>query len=92
MHDPSAVAMNARAERFIHSVRAGCTDRLLPYNEQHARRVLAEYAGHDDSRRPHRTLQLRAPADAPDDIPLPVQRIQRHEVLSGLVHEYRDTP
>lgn len=92
MHDPSAVAMNAHAERFIRSVRAECTDQMLLHNEQHARRVLAEYAEHDNSGRPHRTLQLRAPADDPDVIPLPAQRIQRHDVLSGLVHEYRDTP
>jgi transposase InsO family protein len=83
--------MNAHAERFIRSVRAECTDRMLIYNEQHARRVLAEYAEHYNSGRPHRALQLRAPADDPDVIPFPAQHIQRHDVLSGLIHEYRDT-
>ncbi len=89
---PQAPKMNAHAERFIHSVRAECTDQMLIYNEQHARRVLAEYAEHYNSGRPHRALQLRAPADDPDVIPFPAQRIQRHDVLSGLIHEYRDTP
>jgi hypothetical protein len=31
-----------------------------------------------------------APTDDPDVIPFPAQRIQRHDVLGGLIHEYRD--
>ncbi|MDX3260191.1 hypothetical protein PV336_13290 [Streptomyces sp. MI02-2A] len=64
---------------------------MLIYNAQHARRVRAEYAEHDNSARPHRALQLRAPADDPDVIPFPAQHIRRHDVLSGLIHEFRDT-
>jgi putative transposase len=93
--------MNAHAERFIRSVRArghlpcrrlwGSTDRLLIHNEQHARRVLTQYTEHYNSGRPHRALQLRAPADDPDVIPFPAQRTQRHNVLGGLIHEYHNT-
>ncbi|MFI6063384.1 transposase [Streptomyces sp. NPDC051286] len=88
---PQTPRMNAHAERVIRTVRAECTDRLLIYNEQHLRHVLAEYAQHYNTGRPHRALQLRAPVDDPDVIPFPAQRIQRHDVLSGLIHEYRDT-
>jgi hypothetical protein len=88
---PQAPRMNTHAERFIRTVRAECTDRLLIYNEQHLRGVLAEYARHYNAGRPHRALHLRAPADDPDAIPFPAQRIQRHDVLGGLIHEYRDT-
>ncbi|WP_246144873.1 integrase core domain-containing protein [Actinacidiphila oryziradicis] len=88
---PQAPRMNAHIERFIRTARAECTDRLLIYNEQHLRHVLAEYAQHYNSGRPHRALQLRAPADDPDVIPFPAQRIQRHDVLGGLIHEYRNT-
>ncbi|MFD0503638.1 integrase core domain-containing protein [Streptomyces chiangmaiensis] len=88
---PQAPRMNAHAERFIRTARAECTDRLLIYNEQHARRVLAEYARHYNTARPHRALHLRAPADASEVIPFPTQRIQHHDVLGGLLHEYRDT-
>ncbi|WP_277036116.1 integrase core domain-containing protein [Actinacidiphila oryziradicis] len=53
------------------TVRADCTDRLPIYNEQHARRILAEYAEHYNSGRPHRALDLRVPADDLDVIPFP---------------------
>ncbi|WP_240677427.1 integrase core domain-containing protein [Actinacidiphila soli] len=88
---PQAPKMNARVERFIRTARAECTDRMLSYNEQHARRVLAQYAEHYNTGRPHRALNLRAPADDPDVILFPAQRIQRHDVLSGLLHEYHST-
>ena len=88
---PQAPKMNAHAERFIRTARAECTDRMLIYNEQHARRVLAQYAEHYNTGRPHRALHLRSPADDPDVIPFPAQRIHRHNVLSGLIHEYRNT-
>jgi putative transposase len=88
---PQTPRMNAHAERVVRTVRAECSDRLLIYNEQHARRVLAEYASHYNTGRPHRALHLRAPADDPDVISLPAQRIQRHDALGGLIHEYRST-
>ncbi|TJZ95347.1 integrase core domain-containing protein [Actinacidiphila oryziradicis] len=88
---PQAPKMNAHAKRFIRTARAECTDRMLIYNEQHARRVLAQYAEHYNTGRPHRALNLRAPADDPDVIPFCAQRIQRHDVLSGLIHECHST-
>jgi putative transposase len=48
--------MNAYAERFVRTARTECTDRLLIYNEQHLRKVLAEYAEHYNTARPHRAL------------------------------------
>ncbi|TKA01029.1 integrase core domain-containing protein [Actinacidiphila oryziradicis] len=87
---PQTPRMNAHAERAIRTVRAECTDRLLIYNEQHLRRVLAEYAEHYNTSRPHRALQLRSPGDDPNVIPFPTQRIHRHNVLNGLIHEYRN--
>ncbi|MCW2903840.1 MAG: Integrase catalytic region [Streptosporangiaceae bacterium] len=87
---PQAPRMNAHLERFIRTTRAERTDRLLIYNEQHLRHVLAEYTQHCNSSRPHQALQLRAPADDPDAIPFPAQRIQRLDVLGGLIHEYRN--
>jgi putative transposase len=87
---PQAPRMNAHAERAIRTIRAECTDRLLIYNEQHLRHVLAEYAQHYKNSRPHRALQLRAPTDDPNVTPFPAQRIHRHNILNGLIHEYRN--
>ncbi|GAA3837195.1 integrase core domain-containing protein [Streptomyces chiangmaiensis] len=83
--------MNAHSKRFIRTVRAVCTDRLLARNEQHLRHVLAEYTSHYDTGRPHRALQLRAPSDDTNVIPFPTQRIQRHDVPGGLINDYQGT-
>ena len=80
--------MNAHAERAIRTIRTECTDRILIYNEQHLRNVLAHYAEHDNTGRPHRALQLRAPADDPNILPFPAQRIHCHNILNGLIHAY----
>jgi putative transposase len=85
---PQTPRMNAHAERAIRTIRTECTDRLLIYNEQHLRHVLDEYAEHYNTGRPHRALQLRAPTDDPNVIPFPAQRIRRHDILNGLIHEY----
>jgi putative transposase len=87
---PQTPRMNAHAERAIRTIRAECIDRLLIYNEQHLRHVLAEYAEHYNTGRPHRALQLRAPSDDPNVIPFPAHRIHRHNILNGLIHEYRN--
>jgi putative transposase len=50
--------------------------------------VLTEYAAHYNQNRPHRSLDLRAPAAGADVIRLPVGRIERRQVLGGLINEY----
>jgi putative transposase len=65
---------------------------LLIVNEQHLRRVLAEYLLHYNTAQPHRSLgQLtRAQADArpPEPVNLAEHRIRRKQTLGGLSHEY----
>lgn len=66
---PQAPRMNAYAERFVRTVRAECTDRMLIAGEQHLRVILSEYTGHYNTGRSHQGegMSLRAPGDAPDD-------------------------
>jgi hypothetical protein len=70
------------------TVRTELTDRILIFGEQHLRRVLAAYAAHYNTRRPHRALQLRPPRpQAP--IPEPNHgKIRRRPVLGGLINHY----
>jgi len=55
---------NATAERFIRTIRAECLDRLLIMKRRQLERVLLVFADHDNSHRPHRSLDLK-PADPP---------------------------
>ena len=89
---PQAPQMNADAGRFVRTVRAECTDRMLIAGEQHLRVVLSEYTGHYNTGRSHQghDMSLRAPDDSPDIIPFaaPPDRIRRKPVLGGPINQY----
>jgi putative transposase len=82
-HAPNA---NAFAERFVRSIRQECFDHLVLLGEWHVRRVLTAYVAFYNSRRPHQGLDQQCP------IPLTVVseggRVQRQDVLGGIVHDY----
>jgi len=61
---------------------------MLIFGERHLRTVLHRYAQHYNTARPHRALDLRAPADDPNVIPFPADRIRREPVLGGLLNQY----
>jgi transposase InsO family protein len=89
---PRAPKANAYAERWVRTVRAECLDWVLVWNRGHLERVLAQYVAHYNTARPHRGIDLEVPEPPAQPIPAGIdniRRIERVDVLGGLVHEYR---
>ena len=85
---PRCPRANCFAERFVLTVRTEVTDRMLIFGERHLRQVLAVYAAHYNTARPHRALRLRPPRPT-SPVPEPVHgRIRRRPILGGLLNEY----
>ena len=85
---PRCPRANCFAERFVLTIRTEVTDRMLIFGERHLRQVLAVYATHYNTARPHRALRLRPPRPT-SPVPEPVHgRIWRRRVLGGLLNEY----
>jgi hypothetical protein len=61
---------------------------MLLVGERHLRRVLAGYAAHYNTARPHRALRLQPPRPASPVPELADGRIRRRPILGGLVNEY----
>ena len=83
--------MNAYAERFVRTVRAEGTDRMLIAGEQHLQTILTQYEAHYNGRRCHRSRQLRPPRPSYPPADLSPERIRRPPVLGGLINEYERT-
>jgi hypothetical protein len=83
---------NARAERWVRTVRAECLDWLLIVGRGHLEQVLRVYVQHYNAHRPHRALGLQPP-DPPDRLTILGEddqgAVRRHDSLGGLLHEYR---
>ncbi len=93
---------NAHAERFVRTVRAECLDHLIIVNARHLERVLRTYLRHYNCHRPHQGISQQIPGSgsgtrltAPSFFsgnnqrhPRHLPRVQRHDRLGGLIHEY----
>jgi putative transposase len=83
---------NAVAERFVRTVRAECTDRMLVLTGRHLEHVLVRYVRHynQNQERPHRGLSLKSPAGSLRlaAASLSSLSVRRRDVLGRLIHEY----
>jgi transposase InsO family protein len=88
---PRALTPSAYAERWVQTVRSECLDWTLIVSRRHLKRVLTEYVEHSNTARPHRGVNLQPPAPPahPSTRIMPPCRIERTDVLGGLIHEYR---
>jgi putative transposase len=87
IHTPfQAPNANAVAERWVRSVREECLDRLIILDKRHLRRVLVEYQGYLNERRPHQGLDQGSPLGLD---PIPIEGSIRHrDVLGGIIRVY----
>jgi transposase InsO family protein len=85
---PRCPRANCFAERFIRTLRAELTDRMLIFGQRHLRTVLTEYVRHYNGRRPHRACDLRPPRPTHPGADLNHEGIKRRPVLGGLINEY----
>jgi hypothetical protein len=80
---------NAYAERFIRTVRHECLDWLLILGRGHLEHVISTYVTHHNRERPHRALALVPPRTTSSRDSPAAATIERHDILGGLIHEYR---
>jgi putative transposase len=79
---------NAHAERWVRTHRADCLDRIF-LGRRHLEHVLRIYRRHYNEHRPHRAPHLLPPSGR-DPTPLNApDRVQRRDLLGGLIHECR---
>jgi len=74
----------------LRTLRRECLDRMLILNRRHLDHVLRRYVAHYNGHRPHRSLSLQPPEGrAAVSARAPTVRIDRREVLGGLINEYK---
>ena len=89
---PASPNLNARAERWVQTVKRELLDRFVVFGEAHLRHLLSQFLSHYHEVRPHQALGNAppcgppAPADGPPPGPAEVVCEER---LGGLLRHYR---
>jgi putative transposase len=77
---------NAKAERWVRSLREECLDRLIILNERHLHRVLTEYTAYYNARRPHQGIDQDSPLGL--ELASSEGSIRYRNVLGGIIRDY----
>jgi putative transposase len=77
---------NAFSERWSHSTREECLDKVLILNEAHLGRILQTFVEYYNARRPHQGLAQQSPIHRPT--PSSTGSVQRRKVLGGIINDY----
>jgi len=88
---PASPNLNARAERWIQTVRNECLDRFIVFGEAHLRYLIAQFVAHYHGERPHQSLGNAPPCGppAPERPPPDPGEVVCDERLGGLLRSYR---
>ena len=79
---------NAFAERWVRTVREECLDKLIIINRSHLRRVMIEYVSYYNTARPHQGLAQDIPVNSAMSV-CDSGPVVCHDVLGGIIHDYR---
>jgi transposase InsO family protein len=83
---------NAYTERWVRTARTECLDWILVRNRRHLEGILTQYIEHYNTARPHRGIGLNVPVAEAEPTSASIEqirRVERTDVLGGLIHEYR---
>lgn len=91
--DPLAGGVSGNTEQVdAAAFETECVDWILVWNPRHLERVRTEYLRHYNTARPHRGVDLQVPVpwtQPPSAEVKELRRVERTDVLGGLIHEYR---
>jgi putative transposase len=76
----------------VGTLRRECLDHVLILDEWQLREVLAEYARYYNGHRPHQALQQESSQPQSGHAIDITARIERRQILGGLISEYRRAP
>jgi putative transposase len=89
---PASPNLNARAERWVQTVKRELLDRFVVFGETHLRYLLSEFLSHYHQARPHQSLGNAPPCGPPspaDGLPPDPNEVVCEERLGGLLKHYK---